>query len=180
MKRTTTARAVVLAALLGSAGAADAQTTFTELQQRVKSGDVIFVTDHSGHVTRGIFETAGQSIRVSVAGTTREWLPEEVREVRRRGDSVSNGLGIGALSGAAAGTACGLALASLLRNEGHDPIGAFFGVFAASVGAGAGIGAGLDAAITGNTVVYQQPKRTTSIAPVISPSGGGVRIAFSF
>ena len=39
-----------------------------------------------------------------------------MREIRRRGDSVMNGLKIGILSGGAAG-ALGLAVASMLQNE---------------------------------------------------------------
>ena len=166
--------------LLATAGVVDAQTIFADLPERVKPGDVISIQDNSGRVTRGVLEAAGPSIRLSVDGTTREWFPDNVREIRRRGDSIANGVKIGALSGGAVGVVFGLALASLFENEGHDPVGPFVGMLALGLGAGVGIGAGLDAAITGSTVVYRQPRRTTSISPVVSRNGGGVRLAFTF
>ena len=181
MRKTAIATALgVVGLLLATAGAVHAQTMFADLQERVKPGDVVTIQDDSGRVTRGVLEAAGPSIRLSVDGTTREWFADNVREIRRRGDSIANGMKIGMLSGGVVGALFGAAIASLLQNEGHDAVGPFLGVMALGLGAGAGIGAGLDAAITGSTVVYRQPKRTTSIAPVVSHNGGGVRLAFTF
>lgn len=169
-----------LALLLTTAGMAVAQESFADLPSKVKTGDRISITDNSGNQTRGTLEQLGSTIRLSVDSVAREWKPDDVTEIRRRGDSVMNGLTIGIVSGGATGALLGLALASLLHNEGHDAAGAFLGLTALGAGIGAGIGVGLDAAITGSTVVYRRPARTVSVRPMLAPSAQGIRVAIGF
>ena len=148
MKGAVAATIQALGLLLVTAGTVSAQDSFTDLQKKVKPGDRVSITDDAGNRIRGTVEGVSASIRISVDGVEQEWLPAQIREIRRRGDSVSNGLKIGIASGGAAGVVFGLAVASLLQNEGHDAAGAFVAMVGLGVGAGAAIGAGLDAAIT--------------------------------
>ena len=166
--------------LLVTSGVAQAQDSFTDLQTKLKAGDVVTLTDDAGTETRGTFERAGTSIRLSVGGVAREWTPQQVREIRRRGDSLKNGLIIGLVSGGAAGAFFGWGVGTIFAAEGADPVGPVLGLLALGLGAGAGIGVGLDAAITGSTVVYRRPSRTVSVAPMLSPHAQGVRVALAF
>jgi hypothetical protein len=157
-----------------------AQVPFDGIGATLRPGDVITVTDESGDRTRGRLEGIGSSIRLSVNGVVREWSPHQVREIRRRGDSLKNGLTIGMISGGVVGTVFGLAAASLLQNEGHDAAGPFFAIVGLGVGIGAGIGVGLDASIPGSTVVYRQPRRTVSLSPAVTPTTQSLRVAIAF
>lgn len=166
--------------LAATSGSAAAQASFDDLQTTLKTGDVVSVRDDAGNQTRGTVESVGRSLRITAGGVAREFAPQQVWEVRRRGDSLSNGLIIGALSGAAAGVVIGAAMASLFANEGHDPAGAFVGFLALGLGAGVGIGAGLDAAFTGSTVVYRRPARKVTVAPVMTPRAQAIRVGVAF
>jgi len=166
--------------VLATASVAQAQGSFADLRTTLNEGDVVTVTDDAGTQTRGTFERVGTSIRLSVDGVPQEWAPQQVREIRRRGDSLKNGLIIGLVSGGAAGAVLGWGVGAIFQAEGADPAGPFIGLLALGLGAGAGIGAGLDAAITGSTVVYRRTPRTVSVAPMLSPRAQGVRIAVAF
>jgi hypothetical protein len=178
MKNAITALGTLL--LLATASVAQAQGSFTDLQTTLNEGDVVIITDDAGIQTRGTFERVGASIRLSVDGVAREWAPQQVREIRRRGDSLKNGLIIGLVSGGAAGAVLGWGVGVIFQAEGADPAGPVIGLLALGLGAGAGIGAGMDAAITGSTVVYRRTPRTVSVAPMLSPRAQGVRVALAF
>ena len=122
MKRTLIAMHA-LTLLLVTTGVAVAQESFADLQSKVKVGDHVSITDDSGQQTRGTLEHLGSTIRLSVSGVPREWMPQQVREIRRRGDSLWNGLTVGTVSGGAIGAVLGLAVASILHNEGHGASG---------------------------------------------------------
>jgi hypothetical protein len=166
--------------LVAAADGAAAQDSFSDLQTQLSPGTVVIVEDAAGNRSTGILKSVDTSIRLVVNGAEREWSPSQVRQIRRRGDSVRNGLTIGLLSGAAAGTVFGLALASWASNEGHDAAGPFIAMLALGTGAGAGIGAGLDAAITGSTVVYRREKNRVSIGSMVGPQTRGVGLQVSF
>jgi hypothetical protein len=166
--------------VLVAADCAHAQAPFAGLEATLKPGDAIFITDESGSRMRGTLEGIGASIRLSVDGVSREWTPQQVREIRRRGDSLMNGLKIGLASGGAAGVVFGLGAASILRNEGHESVGPFMAVLGLGLGAGAAIGVGLDAAIRGSTVVYRRPRQIVSVSPVVTPTKQAVRVALNF
>jgi hypothetical protein len=176
-------RLVLLIGAWGVLLAADdarAQTAFPGLEATLQPGDAIFITDESGSRTSGTLEAIGTSIRLSVDGVSREWLPQQVREIRRRGDSLMNGLKIGLACGGAAGVVFGLGAAAILRNEGQESVGPFMAVLGLGLGAGAAIGVGLDAAIPGSTVVYRRPPGTVSLSPVVTPTTQALRVALSF
>ena len=167
-------------AVLLFADAARAQNPFHGLESVLSPGDTIFVTDDFGNRTRGRLEGIGASIRLSVDGVSREWSPQQVKEIRRRGDSVVNGLKLGMVTGGSVGAIFGSAVAALLENEGHDPLGPFLAILGLGIGIGGGIGVGLDAAIPGSTVVYRRERRTLSISPAVSPAAQSVRVALRF
>jgi len=179
MKNTATA---LLGAflVLATSSVVRAQDSFAALQAKLKAGDLVIITDDGGTQTRGTFERVGTSIRLSVDGVAREWAPQQIREIRRRGDSLKNGVIIGLVAGGAAGAVLGWGVGTIFEAEGSDPVGPVLGLLALGLGAGAGIGAGLDAAITGNTVVYRRSPRTVSVAPILSPRARGVRLAVAF
>ena len=165
--------------LLVPTALASAQDSFADLHTNLKTGQTVSITDESGTETKGRFVSAGGSIRLMVDGAVREWAPQQVREIRRRGDSVRNGLVVGMSTGGAFGAFFGLVAASTLRNEGTGAGSAFLMV-PIGIGVGAGIGVGLDAAVTGSTVVYRRPARSVSIAPAISPRAQAIRVAVVF
>jgi hypothetical protein len=180
MRNTVAALIHGLGLMLLTAGGAMAQDSFANLQTKLRLGDVVTITDDAGRQTRGTFQGAGTSIRLSVDGGEREWTPQQVREIRRRGDSISNGLKIGLIAGTAAGVVIGLGAASIYEAEGHDGADILIPMVALGIGAGAGIGAGLDAAITGSTTVYRRSGQKVSIAPMLSPHAQGVRVGLAF
>jgi hypothetical protein len=164
-----------------TAGFAMAQESFTDLQSTLRPGDTVDLTDASGAKTRGsVTGVQPSTLRLAVAGIEREWAASEVREVRRRGDSVKNGAIIGAVAGGVVGGIGGWALGSLFVNEGASFAGPFLTVLALGAGGGAGIGAGVDALIPGRTLVYRQTNRALTVSPLVSRDARGVHVAFRF
>jgi hypothetical protein len=161
-------------------GSAAAQGTFGDLRARLKTGDVVSVTDDAGKQTNGRVESLGGSLRLSVDGAVREFTSTQVTEIRRRGDSLTNGMVKGAVFGGLGGLLFGSAVKTIVEAEGEDFGGAFAAFIALGAGAGAGIGAGLDAAVTGSTLVYKRPTRTVTVGPVVAPRAQGVRISLAF
>jgi hypothetical protein len=180
MQRTMVTMFGAVGLLVTMSGSVDAQESFGDLQSALTAGDVVSVTDDGGRQTRGTVTSVGTSLRVAADGVDREFLPQQVREIRRRGDSLRNGLLIGLISGGAAGAVMGWGVGTIFEAEGSDPAGPFIALLAVGLGAGAGIGVGLDAAITGSTVVYRRQARTVSVAPMIGPRSRGVRVGVAF
>jgi hypothetical protein len=127
---------------------------------------------------RGRFEGTGKSpLRLRTGEGLREFEPNEVREVRLRGDRLWNGalieLGIGAGVGAIAGASA------------HCSDEA---VFCAGIGmlggmpAGLGIGLIIDALTPHDHVLYEQPRqsRRFSVEPFWTPSAYGARAVLGF
>ena len=168
------------ALLLLVSGSAAAQESFVELQHTLAAGDTVYVTDQSGAETHGSVAAIGpSSLRLTMNGMEREWASSEVRQVRKRGDSVKNGAIIGLVAGGVMGGIGGAALASLFESEGASGTGPFLSMLALGAAGGAGIGAAIDALIPGRTVVYRQPRGLT-ITPVVAPGTRAVRVGLSF
>jgi hypothetical protein len=172
--------ASVAGLLLLRAVPAAAQEPLAAVQRAVRPGDTVLVLDDTRLETRGRVVSVGSSaIRLRADGIEREWQAERIWRITREGDSKKNGALIGMSVGGALGVVGGLAWASLLSNEGHDPLGGFLSVLALGLGGGAGVGAGCDALIQGRTVVYQS-KRTVTFAPVVTPRARGLQVSVSF
>jgi hypothetical protein len=172
----------VIGLVLLCAGPAGAQASFADLQHVLEPGETVYLTDASGAEIRGnLTGILPSGLRLVVAGVEREWAANDVREVRRRGDSVKNGAIIGLVAGGVIGGIGGAALGSLFVNEGRSFAGPFFYFLAVGAAGGAGIGAGVDALIPGRTLVYQQGRRgRLTVVPVVSPGTRAVRLALTF
>jgi hypothetical protein len=164
-----------------AAGSASAQAAFTDLQHLLRPGDMVFVTDDSGAETRGsVTGVQASALRLAVAGIEREWAASDVREVRRRGDSLKNGTIAGAIVGGVLGGIGGWAVGSIFVSEGASFARPFLTLVALGAGGGAGIGAGVDALIPGRTLVYRQANRAITVAPILSSNAKGAGVAFTF
>jgi hypothetical protein len=170
----------VAALLVSTSGPATAQESFTALQRALRPGDTVYVTDHSGAERHGSVAAVGpSSLKLTLDGVEREWAEADVREVRRRGDSVKNGAIIGMIGGGVMGGIGGSLVAQLFVNEGASGTGPFLSFLALGMAGGAGIGAAIDGLIPGRTVVYRQPRGLT-ITPVVAPGTRAVQVGSSF
>jgi hypothetical protein len=78
-----------------------ATESWPELGQRLSPGKSVTVTTTSGHEVAGrIAAISGDSLQLTVNGATQQFGSADLREVRRNGDSLWNGLAIGAAIGA--------------------------------------------------------------------------------
>ena len=103
---------VLLVALLPlTVSAQPPARSFQELQRCVQIGELVFVVDQFGVETKAKMETvSSDTIGLTVFGTRRDFIDGTViRIVRRRRDSVRNGLVIGFGSGALVGFLAGRA-----------------------------------------------------------------------
>jgi hypothetical protein len=156
---------VVIACASTLAGCAHVRPTadWPELEQRISAGSPVVVTDASGGEVRGrVAAVAAESLTLNVGGTPRRFDTVIIREVRRDGDPLWNGLAMGAALGAVGAllpdSSCG----------GQPQCGAqipqrltFFGVMAAA-------GAGVDALHRDRTILYRSSTRAAlGIVPVL-------------
>lgn len=132
--------------------------SFVELQNRLKVGETIIVTDNGGHDTAGrLSDISPTSLGVRVGRTTRSFSTSEVQRVQRRhADSLVNGLLIGAAVGAGYGLYWYLKDPNECANKvcGSDLMGGMV--------VGAVVGLSIDAAIKKNVVLYLAPASRTS------------------
>ena len=97
--------AILLISVITFAGCAHVRPTesWPELVQRLAPGKPVTVTTSAGsEVTGRVSAISADSLRLTVQGTAQEFAVHDVRQVRRNGDSVWNGLAIGAAIGATA------------------------------------------------------------------------------
>ena len=145
--------AFLLIGTLASAPDAAAQSvahTFSELQNRLKSGDAVYVTDQSHFEVKGVVETLSTTSLslVLTDGNRRSFDESEVREVARDRHPAAKGFAIGA----------GVGLGALLLFWPHD-----CGRCASGPGAGAAVFVGVSSLIGGmlahtvssRTVIYR-------------------------
>jgi len=156
------------------ASPARAQPDFSRLT--VKPGDVVYVTEPSGA------EVGGPLTNISPSGLTiiggYAFKPVPGLKIARPGDSLWNGIAIGAAVGAALGATFGR---QGCVNSQECPPGALLALSGAmTYGA---IGAFIDWLHKGRTVIYDwravaQP--SVRIAPEVTPSGKALRVTVSF
>ena len=160
--------ATLFLSALSLAGCAHLQSTqsWPEFVRRLETGDRVVVTDAEGMEVRGRAAAASSaSLTLDVKGTTRQFDATSVRQVRRDGDPLWNGLAIGA--------AIGL-LGNLLiddRCTGQPPtcedkqIPERIAFAAAATTAGAGI----DALHRDRRTLYEAPGRVTiTVVPILT------------
>ena len=167
--------ALVLAAMLCDPTAAAAQTL------TVKPGDRVEMTDRTNRRLTGVVQGVGPSaLTVAVEGRDEQWALADMRELWRRGDSLTNGALIGAAAGGVAGLIGGIGLASLFENEARAGAGPLTAMTALGALGGLAAGAGIDALIPGRTLVYRDQARTVTLLPLVSPGARGVRLTVRF
>lgn len=171
--------------LWGGPARVEAQAIASSLDQLavvVKTGDKISVVDIAGNETEGRLGTLSrEGLTLFTDAGPRVLGEADIATIRqRRGDSLKNGMIIGAI----AGTAYFLTGAALLSDsDGGDVIvstAVVGGVLFAALGAAAG--AGIDALITRRQVIYEKPVSSArfSVSPLFGHERRGVAISVRF
>ncbi len=141
--------------LVGCAAMAEAQseTGLAAVVPHVDAGDRLGIVDGAGATTWGrlVRVTPADVEIVDASGHARAFAAAEVRRIERRGDSVRNGLLLGAFIGAALGGAIG-GSADLMGDIGG--LGAFMRGAAVLGAVGGSIGLALDAVHVGRSTIY--------------------------
>ena len=113
-------RALAVAIVMASPAAAQT-TDFSALVDRVRPGDTVTVVSEDGMETQGLVAAVQPRwLTVIAGGVERAWPEVELREVRRRGDPVKDGLLVGTLAGAAVGALGGWLVSPRFVNEGRS------------------------------------------------------------
>jgi hypothetical protein len=165
---------------IGSARAASAQTvpsSFKDMQFLVGPGNRVTVVDSAGaEITGRIAELDASRLSIQTPSGPRSFSQDDVVVVRqRRSDSLKNGLAIGAAIGA------GLGLVAEISCGGNDEYCGRPGWFTLGMTVwGVGIGTFADAMLKTPTDIFRHGPGTIgswSVAPVVTRSGAGARVA---
>lgn len=148
---------------------------------RVRSGDTVWMTGTDGAQARGVVVGVEPSaIVVAVDGREQRRQIADLREMWRDGDSLSNGIKWGALTGLGVGLGIGGAMAAVAGNEGGEIAGPFVATLGLSVAGGMAIGAGLDALVHGRTVVYRATPSKVTVRPSVTGKSRGLLVSVRF
>ncbi len=159
---------------VGQASAQDGSAS-EDLSSRLKIRDIVTVTFNDGKTERGTVEAISpSSITLGVDTTPRTVDLASVSEIRKRGDSLSNGALIGFFSGLGAAAVIGGFTTAMCGNSGGSNCPSLQTIaWILPMAVGTGLGVALDASRTGSTLVFGGSKRV-SIAPVVGPGALGV------
>jgi hypothetical protein len=152
------------------------------LEARLAPGTLVDVVDREGKVLRGDFVRAdekGVLITAHDGGEGNLVLPAHVATVMRHGDSLKNGM----LIGAGIGVVSAILLATDEANDtGCYTTGCKVWTGVALVPVYAGIGALIDRSVKGREIVYRAPSERISWSVVPHPvrRGAGIRLALRF
>jgi len=197
MKTTTSGLGIMAMGLLAlaapvPAGAGEPARSMTALEERVQPGTPIDVVDRQGRILRGDFVRADdEGVLVTTYGSAegRRVPAGDVMSVTRAGDSLKNGI----LIGAGVGIALGIGVVATPESERitcvdgvcrpwcvSDACNAGVAVLGAAMSTG--IGALIDRAIKGREVVYRAPtdRLSWSVTPHPVPRGAGIQVALRF
>lgn len=149
--------------------------SFAQLKRLATSGDRVTVIDTAGASAAGtVIRITDADLAVELDGSPRNRTPSQVRQVRRRmGDSVLNGMLIGAAVGAGTGSL------SYLDNECREKSGCAAGLFMGTA-IFAGIGAAIDALIRSDRVIYNAPTDSHISRTRVTVLAGKERAALQF
>jgi hypothetical protein len=87
----------------GGCAARQPARSFVDLQERLHSGNTVYVADNAGTETKGkVVEVSGSALVLDVKGIQRRVEQGSIRDVQRHGDSLWNGTLIGLAVGASA------------------------------------------------------------------------------
>ena len=162
--------AAASAAAAQSPAAADPE--FVRLQEKLKEGDKVIVTDLQGQSVKGHFGgVSAEQITVLVDGTSRQFPAESVRQVKRQ----RMGVMLGALIGAGVGGAMAAFFSTWDANE-----GGMGGAVMGSLGLGLAAGVGIDAAVNIPRTVYTREAGRVGVVPIVTPGQIGAGFAVRF
>jgi hypothetical protein len=177
----------ILATAATGAAQETAAASFETLVERIRIGQVIWVTDETGREVRGTLERLTNNGLVLKADGLEAFAVLDIRRVRaRKIDSLKNGtligLGIGATMAAA------WCVGALADDSGDINAGVECAEgFTVFPGLGALIGMAVDAAVPGKVqLVYEAPQReaatrmSVTVCPVFSPRAKGLALSFAF
>jgi hypothetical protein len=147
--------------------------SWPELVRQLAPGRPIAVTDLGGTDVQGkVLDISTSSLTLNVDGAARRFESTDVRQVRRNGDPLWNGLVIGAAIGT---------LGAMLPDDkcmGQPPVCdrqipervAFFAL-------ATGIGVGIDALHRDRTILYRSPGHVTlRLVPILRPDRKGLAL----
>lgn len=124
---------------------------------RLKGLPRLYVEDRSGTEVSGTLITVSDAaLVVAIDGAPRTFTPSEVTKVERRGDSLKNGLIIGAVFGMIAPL---IADCPSRHPDGECRGGSRVAFMLGGMAIWGGIGAGIDALISGRTRVWPVPSK---------------------
>ena len=161
--------------------------SFADLQQRLHSGNAVYVIDNTGNETKGtLVDVSSSALILDVNGLPRRMEQDSVRQVQRYGDSLWNGFFIGVAVGIP-----GLLIADPTYEPcQNDPealcANAQAGQRVLALGIMGAVGAGIDALIRGRHQVYLAPGQPLQSAARIAvsarlgPSGAGLFVTMGF
>jgi hypothetical protein len=158
--------------VLAGQAAATPDPAFSRLQEKLREGDKVIVTDQQGRSTKGrLTSVSAEEIVLTVDGAPRQFPADTVTRVKRQ----RTGVLLGALIGLGAGIAAAIPLYQLQENEGTYT-GVVFGVIALGVGSGIGI----DALVNIPRTVYKREPNNLALTPLVGPKHAGARLTVSF
>jgi hypothetical protein len=165
--------AIVAFAMLAGVPRTHAQSdhSLSDVLRRLTPGVDVQVIDDSGRIVAGRVVADGGSGAGLVSAVDGVRLdPARIRQVATRGDSLLDGIAIGAAAGAAGGYFAEAGLNSVRETGPGRASGALVGALA-----GAGLGAVIDSLRRGHRVIYRRAA-TVSVLPIASAhaSLGGV------
>jgi hypothetical protein len=174
------ARLVLIVGCLWAMGCAHVQPTqsWVEFGQRVPPGAPVAVTDTAGQeVTGRVAAVSASSLDLDVRGATRRFAASDVRQVRRDGDPLWNGLviglGVGVVGAALPDNACSGQPPTC--DDRQIPQRAAFVVLATAAGIG------IDALVRDRTLLYgTPPSMRVHLRPVLGPGHRRLSIVIEF
>lgn len=176
--------APLLGVVLLVTGCAHVQSTtsWSDLAPRLRAGAPVAVTGADGAVTEGTVARASPaSLTLDVSGARREFSPGQVRQLRRNGDPLWNGLligaGVGLLAAALPDNTCTGSPTSSLADCTDKQIPQRAAIFAVATA----IGIGVDWGHRDRSILYEgPPHRQVVLVPALSPRGAAIRLALRF
>jgi hypothetical protein len=159
--------ALIAAVALCPATAQAQRGSFTELQGALRHGDAVYLTDDTGHTTKGrVSDVTSSSLMMQVGNDTRVFELERTRRVER-GDSLANGIMLGVVAGAAAGYGWVRAECGPPGYDDECSANAGIVLIPITVGIGAGVGARVDHVI--HKTLYRSLRGSrVAVVPVVS------------
>ena len=156
-----------------SAGSTSPTASFAALAKVLNTGDTVSVTNGAGKKVKGkVQHVSGTTLTVRSDQLDLSFDAPDVQRVARSRHTVRNGALIGLVGGFGLGAISAASDPFFSEAAGVLMFGGFCGAI------GAGIGAGVGAGLRREDVLFQRQATgaKTMITPLLSPSGGGLRV----